>query len=247
MTPGMNGPQAHPQAATAVPQHAGASRRNLALCYQETLVVVVRLRSGSQVPSDAEFFRDQMRRSLQMAEEQARAQGYTGDDARRATFAVIAYLDESVLSSGQAVFSGWAKKPLQEEYFGQHVAGELFFESVERLMARDDSAELADLLEVDNTCLLLGYGGRYGDRKRANLQVLIDRVSRRIERIRGRPEQPPPFAGAPPAAVDPWIRRFQLVLMVCAPLALLVWLAYFFLLRSQAQELGQLVEALVAR
>lgn len=240
----MNGPQANPSAAPAVAQPAAAPRRNLALCYQEALVVIVRLRSGRQIPSDAEFFRDQMRRSLQIAEEQARAQGYSGDEARRATFAVIAYLDESVLSSGQHVFSGWAKKPLQEEYFGQHVAGELFFESVERLMARDDSAELADMLEVYNTCLLLGYGGRYGDRKRADLQVLIDRVSQRIERIRGRPVAPP-AASAPPAAVDPWIRRFQFTLMVCAPLALLVWLAYFFLLRSQARELGQLVEALV--
>ncbi len=240
----MTGPQAHPPAATAVPQQAAAPRRNLALCYQEALVVIVRLRSGRQVPSDAEFFRDQMRRSLQMAEEQARAKGYTGEDARRATFAVIAYLDESVLSSGQPVFSGWAKKPLQEEYFGQHVAGELFFDSLERLMARDDSAELADLLEVYNTCLLLGYGGRYGDRKRADLQVLIDRVGRRIERIRGRPEAPP-VASLPPPSVDPWIKRFQRALLICAPLALLVWLAYFFLLRSQAQELGQLVETLI--
>ena len=112
-------------------------------------------------------------------------------------------------------------------------------------MARDDSEELADLLEVYNTCLLLGYGGRYGDRKRADLQVLIDRVGRRIERIRGRPDYGPPVAAAPPPAVDPWIRRFRWALLVCAPLALLVWLTYTLILRSEAQELGRLVDTLV--
>ncbi|MCP5113409.1 MAG: DotU family type IV/VI secretion system protein [bacterium] len=220
--------------------------RNLALCYQESLVVIVRVRSGRQKPATADLFREQMRRSLELAEEKARGQGYAGEDARRATFAVIAFLDESVLNSGEAVFSGWARKPLQEEYFGQHVAGELFFESLDRLMGRDDSDELADILEVYNTCLLLGYGGRYGDRKRADLQVLVDRVSQRIERIRSRSRRPPPAPAAVPAApVDPWIGRLRLAVFVFAPMAVVLWLAYTLLLRSKAGELQQLVDTLV--
>lgn len=207
--------------------------------------MIVRLRAGKQTPSDADLFREQMRRSLQMAEDRARAEGYASEDARRATFAVIAFLDESVLDSGAAVFSGWARKPMQEEYFGQHVAGELFFESLDRLLARDDSAELADLLELYNTCMLLGYGGRYGDRKRPDLQVLIDRVSRRIERIRSGGEHAPPPASAPPSAMDPWVGRLRRSVLIIAPICLVLWFAYFLLLRSQAQELGRLVDSFV--
>ena len=58
-----------------------------------------------------------------MAEQEARSRGYTAEDMRLASFAVVAFLDESVLNLRNPVFADWPRQPLQEELFGHHVAG----------------------------------------------------------------------------------------------------------------------------
>ena len=65
-----------------------------------------------------------------------------------ATLAVVGFLDESILNTRNPLFADWPRKPLQEELFGIHMAGEVFFQNVEQLLGRNDSADLADLLEV---------------------------------------------------------------------------------------------------
>ena len=76
-----------------------------------------------------------------MADQEARNRGYTAEDARLASFAVVAFLDESVLNLQNPVFAGWPRKPLQEEMFGGHVAGEIFYQSLQRLLERSESAQ----------------------------------------------------------------------------------------------------------
>ncbi|MBV8807903.1 MAG: DotU family type IV/VI secretion system protein, partial [Acidobacteriaceae bacterium] len=113
-----------------------AARRvdNLALIFQEVLTVVERLRARRQNVSDSEAFRSHLRNALKSAEQDALRRGYNSEDVRVATFAVVAFLDESVLNSQNPVFADWPRKPLQEEMFGVHVAGEIFFRNVERLL-----------------------------------------------------------------------------------------------------------------
>ena len=141
---------------------AVASRSdNLALILQEVLTAVVRLRSNRQAVSDANSFRIHMREALKAADQEARKRGYNADTIRDAVFAVVAFLDESILNSRNPLFADWPRKPLQEELFGTHIAGEVFFQNLQRLVGQSDSPELADLLEVYYLCILLGFAGRY--------------------------------------------------------------------------------------
>ena len=58
---------------------------------------------------------------------------------------------------------------------------------MDRLVARDDSAHLADLLEVYYLCLLLGYSGQYNlgqDQKMGELDFYRNKVSGKIDQIR---------------------------------------------------------------
>ena len=153
---------------TYSPQAAGAAgiatrrRENLALAYQEVLTAVVRLRTNRQVVTDSELFRGQMREALSAADQEGRKRGYNTEQTRMATFAVVAFLDESIMNLQQPIFAQWPRKPLQEELFGVHVAGEIFFNTVQRLLGQQDSDEVADVLEIYLLCLLLGFRGRYG-------------------------------------------------------------------------------------
>ena len=46
------------------------------------------------------------------------------------------------------MFADWPRQPLQEERYGHHIAGEIFFQNLQKLLTRTDSQELADLLEM---------------------------------------------------------------------------------------------------
>src|SRR5205085_994158 len=115
---------------------------------QEALTAVARLRADRQPITDAAAFRAQMLQLLGRAEQEARQAGYEPADVRMAVFAVVALLDESALNARQPALADWARRPLQEELFGVHMAGEWMFQNVEQLLARPDTPALADLLEV---------------------------------------------------------------------------------------------------
>src|SRR5256885_2219236 len=160
-------------------------RGQLALSLQEPFTTIARLRANRQVAADAESFRTRIKQVLAAAEQEARQAGYGADDVRIALFAVIAFLDETVLNSRQPMFADWPRRPLQEEVFGVHMAGELFFQYLQQLLGRQDSEDLADVLEVYELCLLLGYKGRYSASHGAELQLLAGQLSEKIERVHG--------------------------------------------------------------
>lgn len=194
------------------PREVSTKRRteNLAYIYQQILTVIVRLRQNRQSFSDANAFRANIQAVLRSAEKDAIKKAYAPDDIRAATLAVVAFLDESVLSSSSSVFSSWHSMPLQEEMFGVHVAGDTFFDNLEKLLSRSDSHDAADLLEIYLLCLLLGYKGRYGLSGGDATRPLIDATLEKIRRIRGplsglSPSWAVPEGGAVVVKRDPWV------------------------------------------
>jgi len=187
-------------------------RGQLALALQETLTATVRLRANRQVAADAGAFRASVKHMLATADQQARQLGYPADDVRLAIYAVVAFLDESVLNSGQQMFADWPRQPLQDELFGGHTAGEVFFQQLRQLLAREDSEDVADVLEVFELCMLLGFQGRYGVSRDGELQTFASLAGDKIARIRGplgeiSPGWRPPPGQVGPTAHDPWVRR----------------------------------------
>lgn len=222
----------------------------LALCFQEAFTVTVRLRRNESVAADSETFRRRIKQILVAANNDARDHGYDQDDTRLGVYAFVAFLDESILGSSQAMFSDWSRKPLQEEVFGDHRAGETFFHNLRELLDRRDSPALADLLEVYQLCLLLGFRGRFGSAEGGEIYSLISRVEERIERIRALPSELSP-SGEPPAheeapeARDPWARRLTLAAAGTGGFALILLVAYLLLLGGGVDKIQLLAENLV--
>jgi type VI secretion system protein ImpK len=168
-------------AAAAHPPRA----ENLALIFQEVFTVIERLRANRQPVNDAETFRTQIRTALKAGEQEALRHGYNLEDVRVAVFAAVAFLDESILNMQAAVFADWARKPLQEELFGVQLAGEIFFRNLDRLLGRPDSEALADVLEVHQLCLLLGFRGRLSAGSVAEVHSIVAQIEAKIRRVRG--------------------------------------------------------------
>ena len=237
---------------TSVPPSPGAgnaaqARRpeNLALTFQELLTAVVRLRSNRQPVSDAELFRQQARAAIRQADQEGKRLGYTEEDTRAAIFAVVAFLDETVLNQGSPVFRDWARKPLQEELFGRHTAGEIFFDQLQALLGRRDTPELADLLEVYQLCLLLGFVGKYSITGRGELKAITDAVAEKMRRIRLNKTEIAPHWRLPELrleqrTVDPLVRSLSFVAGGVGVLALVLFIVYKLMLRSGLHGLESL-------
>jgi len=214
---------------------------NLALFFQELFTGIVRLRSNRQDVADAEQFRNQVLNAIRVAEQSAKARSYTDEDIQLAIFAVVAFLDESILNLRKPVFNDWVRKPLQEELFGRHVAGEVFFDNLKELLGRRDSAGLADLLEVYYLCILLGYLGRFSIASKGDLRMLMGQTDDKIRRIRKTgPELSPhwmlPELTAPPR-IDQWMRRLAIGAAASAFLTLTLFAIYRISLGTEVTSL----------
>lgn len=220
---------------------SGSEQRgwNLALAFQEVLTAVVRVRFGRQAVASADVFRTHVKDSLRAAAQDAMTRGYSQEDVQLAVYAVVAFIDESVMNSPQPVFAEWPRQPLQEELFGGHVAGETFFENLQKVMARNTQS--ADLLEIFALCLLLGYKGRYAVAS-GDLAGITHALRDKIQRIRGATGLLGPRGMIPAESIrlaqsDPWIRRLALGAAACALLALLCFVMFKLLLVSGASDL----------
>lgn len=227
------------------PPHGGerVSRRRgeLATLLQEAFTVAGRLRANRQVAQDANSFRVHIKQLLGVADQEARRKGYDPAQVKLAIYAYVAFLDESVLTSGQAMFAGWARQPLQEEIFGDHLAGQTFFTQLDDLLGRPDDESLADLLEVFQICMLLGFRGRYGSGEDGGLRDRISYTQQKIQRIRGAHGPLSPAATLPagesaPASRDPWLRRLVTAAIVMLAIASVLFVVYRISLANRTNE-----------
>lgn len=218
---------------------------NLALAFQEVLTAIVRVRFGRQAVEHAEMFRAQLKDSLRAAAQDALSRGYPHEDVQLALYAIVAFLDESVMNSQQPVFADWPRLPLQEELFGGHVAGESFFDNLQRVLTRTDLVYAPDLLEVFYLCLLLGYRGRYGVSGGGGVHGIMETVRDRIQHLRGGSGALSPSWSLPPEPLrtlqsDSWVKRLAWVAVGCFLFALLLFGGFTAGLRSGASDLRML-------
>lgn len=238
--------------ASELAEKAAPKLDRLALLYEGILTATVRVQSGRQQVQDPEHFRTRMKQALREIASTAARKGYSAEDVQEANFAVVAFLDESVLTADPCA-TEWARKSLGEDLFGQRSAGEVFFKRLESLRANRDSPSLAEVLEVYYLCLLLGYEGKFAGGSKAELQLLMTNLRDRIERIFGRnPEFSPdgalpdePVAIAAPA--DPLNTQVKLFALAAFVLAVLCFLGFSLHLSSKSSDLQQAIHERLSR
>jgi type VI secretion system protein ImpK len=107
---------------------------------REVHAAIGRLHSNRQGVSDANAFRHHMCEALKAAVACATGATYRPDDVEYAGLGTVAFLDESMLNSQNAVFVDWARQPLQAEMFGTQIAGEVFFRTRNSCLAGSSSS-----------------------------------------------------------------------------------------------------------
>jgi type VI secretion system protein ImpK len=152
--------------------------KNLLEISSDAVLLIFHIHGGND-PGHPEDLRKSIALLLQNIDREAKRYGHSEEDIKATRYALCALIDETILNSRWSFKDQWAERPLQLEYFGEHMAGERFFDLLDRV--RQKGRRKAELLEVFCMCLILGFQGKYKLRGRDEVvkltQTLVDEAN----------------------------------------------------------------------
>ncbi|MBD3828513.1 MULTISPECIES: type IVB secretion system protein IcmH/DotU [Stenotrophomonas] len=187
----------------AAPSPQAANPQSLQDLMADGFYLLLLLKRG-QLPSDAEAFVQTVQKFLDGVERNANRMGIASEDVYAAKYAFCAAVDEAILSQPSALHEIWERNPLQLRLFGEHLAGEHFFDRLEEL--RRQGAPRLPSLEVYHFCLLMGFEGKYRLEGTEKLGYLTARLGDEIVYLKGKRHGFAPHA-LPPDHIRHSLRR----------------------------------------
>lgn len=157
-----------------------------------------------------------------------------------AKYALVAFVDQQVLTSELPVKEAWLEQPLQMRYFDQSTAGEDFYNKLDELRQGNEAGRI-DAMEIFYLCMALGFTGKFSDsRGMEQRKILMDRIAREI--LEARPGSSGPLSphGQQPAGAAQdgrnWMHRLPVWMppAACLTVVLIAWIVVFLLLGSAA-------------
>lgn len=198
----------------------------LAEVFAPCLALIVHLRSAVDY-GDPEALRKRVKDLLDRSEREARRLGAPADDIGQAKFALVAFLDETILSSDWMYRDQWVAKPLQLELYDRYDAGEAFFDRLKTFL--EQPMRHGEVLEIYYLCMALGFKGQYQLQDQAQLRSLIDEAKQALGKLPGFGDVPLAPHGKPRGQVASEVRRkFPPWLLVVG--AVLIGLVVFLVL-----------------
>ncbi len=154
---------------------------------------------GKEPSISADDLRSRFLNELKDFEGRAARAGIGAEDAANAKYALVALIDEKILSSELKAKDEWLGNPLQLQLYDEFNAGELFYEKLEGLRHPSRPGQI-DAAEVYLLALSFGFKGKLADKKGEERRaILIDNLLSEVLQARHIP------AGAPlaPQALAP--------------------------------------------
>lgn len=127
---------------------------------------------------EPEALRAYTKELVEQCERTALENGGGVESVEEAKYAVVALIDETILSSDWNGADRWMNTPLQLEFYDQFDAGEVFFDRLYDLL--DAPEAHAEALEVYHLCMALGFQGKYQLQGQERLRELIETTGKTL-------------------------------------------------------------------
>ena len=151
--------------------NGSGKKKTLADLSSESLILILQLRSVSDY-GDPSTLKTKVINMFDNFEQNARIAGIDNEKIKQAKFALVAFLDETIISSNWQRKDEWLTEPLQIKLFDTFNAGEEFFTNLHNLRQRASNNK--DVLEVYYLCLTLGFKGMYQLQSPETLRRVVD-------------------------------------------------------------------------
>lgn len=225
-----------------MPSPENTNDGRLADAFSDCIALVLRLKEARDLGDEA-VLRAKCKALLDDSSSRAKRYGFSSEQVDDAVFAIVAFLDEVVLSADWPNKQQWLTRPLQMELYDRSDAGERFFERLHQL--QKNATANASVIEVFFLCLTLGFKGRYRFVETASIGRM---VSDSYESVSDRFPAPPSLSpnGKPRttvakgrAYIPSWV-----AFAACALICMLVYIGMRASVRSLAGDVVTQVETL---
>ncbi len=150
----------------------------------DVFMLILQLRASGSNLGEPEGIGKRIVSFIDSFERKARKSGFTQDEMHQAKFALVAFIDETLIASGWDKKEDWLSNPLQVQLFNRFDAGDEFFQKLIELRKQID--DRGQVLEVYYLCLALGFKGKYAVVEQDRLRVIIDETYHDLRRVRGK-------------------------------------------------------------
>jgi type VI secretion system protein ImpK len=158
----------------------GGNKDIQGLC-TDLFLIVIRMREAEDL-GDPASLRKLIGYFLDLFEKNCKAIGITQDSISEAKYALVALIDETVLSVPGICRDYWFTRPLQLDLFSDNIAGEEFYNKLQKMQLEIERKK--DVLEIYYICLSLGFEGKYKLYNAEERITIMDELGRKIRRTR---------------------------------------------------------------
>lgn len=152
-----------------------SQRENLTKLCTDIFIIVIRMRESEDL-GDPAALRKLIFHYLKLFKSNCRTLKYSNTVISNAVYALVAILDETVLSVPGECRNFWITNPLQLELYGDNIAGEEFYLRLEKLVR--EAQKMRDVIEIYYLCLSIGFEGKYKLGNAQERDVVIDKIAR---------------------------------------------------------------------
>lgn len=199
--------------------------------------LTVAFRTGDRGAKLSEDYGERLKIALDNLEKDAFAKQITPFEVQQVKYALAAFIDEAVLNSAWPKRSSWMGKPLQLQYFGEHSAGEGFFNRLSEL--RQGGNQYINILEIYYVCLQFGFEGMYRMQGLEKLMALQVDLRSQIEMSRGIIDPRLAPNGLPQQKISLKVGRklpFWVIASITAVLVFCIYLGYSVAISHKANK-----------
>ena len=214
-------------------------------CCSDLFALLMPLRQSPEDQHSMSDYRHKIMRAFETLDRMAFEQEIGMTQISHVRYAMAAFVDEMVLVSDRSFRLDWMKQPLQVEFFGEHLAGEGFFNRLSLL--RQGGEQYVDILELYYVCLQLGFEGIYRKRGIEHLMALQVDLKNQIDLYRKTPSSELSPSGLPKEGLLSTFRRdipYWAIAAIAGVLVIGIYTGYGVVLHRFADKTGDKVDVM---
>jgi len=214
------------------------------LC-SDCFMLILQLRATNDY-GNSNILRDRVLELLDNFERQALTEGIEQSKIQSAKFAIVAFIDETILGSNWEGKEEWLTNPLQLKLFNSFNAGEEYFTRLKELRQRQ--RENIDVLEVYYLCLALGYRGKYQLEAPEQVRLIIDDLNQTLNQYLGNYSETLSPNGRPHDAIVNVVKEkipAWVVVVTAFSIGLFFYIIISYLTSNKANDVIQMISNLM--
>lgn len=152
-------------------------KETLSTLCTDILLIVIKMRDAEDL-GDTAPLRKLIHYYIKQLEKNCSVIGIPPETINSVKYAMVAILDETVLSNKGPAREFWIMNPMQLELYGTNLAGEEFYNKLE-IMLQEPEKNMSGL-EVFYICLCLGFQGKYVLGNAEEREAIITKLARTL-------------------------------------------------------------------